>query len=56
LNARLHQIVCTDAQACPRCLDRDGVEIWMFLPPEDGLTTTSKTRSGWHLLSRDHGR
>jgi hypothetical protein len=35
-NARLHAIVASDSQACPRCLSSDGIEIPMFIVVDSG--------------------
>jgi hypothetical protein len=34
-NLALHRIMATDAQECPRCWDRDAVEIPMAIYPPD---------------------
>ena len=44
LNAQLHAIFATDAQACPSCLGLDDLEIPMFVVPHDGLGPSRRLR------------
>lgn len=56
MNAKLHAITSTDAQACPRCQGTDGLEIPMFLvPAPDGRGTSFRVEPDQRLFGEGPG-
>jgi DNA-directed RNA polymerase subunit RPC12/RpoP len=46
LDALIHRIISTDAQACPRCEGRDDLEVPMFLVPDEAERSPGSTALG----------